>query len=892
MNEVRVIITYNDEDKLESITVDNEEMDIECASEFTVTELFQKHTGRNGWRGLEEEVKELDDSDSIFAEFKGSDALKEEFRKCCKEYGLNWSIDSISSEVLIEKNQREASKQRTLGNEEKAFELEKEAADKGSSEMKRNIADRYYQASQGNISLDMTDAESELEAYELAKVYYGMAAGNNIDALFALYELLEKHDDEDQFVWLKKAADNGHVEAMKLFASYYRESDTDEDNKKAFHYYELAAQNNDPDSLYILGQYYSQGIGTDESNEKAFDCYNKAANLGHIKSQCKVADCFCSGCGTEKDISKALEMYRKAAENDNTYAQYKLGEIYYYGDEGYKDETKGLEWFQLVAKKDWSLDDQEKIEEAAIVLGIEYFENNDVSTAINWLLKASENDNSDAQYLLGYVYGDLDDYQNAVTWYLKAANAGHKIAQFEMGQCYFKGMGVSEDFSIAAHWFEESINNQSICRFDYPEGTDIQLLIGCCYFLLQSFDQSREWLTRSANQGNNIAVYYLGQIEKEEGNLTESFNLFTRAAENGDADAQYELGDCYYYGKGTDEDESMAVKWFTKAAKNGNIEAQYELGICYQNGRGVDVDEDLALKWYKQAAENNQPDAQYKLGRCYFEGDCVEADKAKAINWFSKSAENGNVYAQRQLAWCYYNGDGVDKDQSMAVKYFTQAAENGDSISQYELGECYFLGHGVSENNSEALKWYTKASEDGDCNALYRIAECNYKGFGTAKNYKRAFEILNNLVNDEYLGTYLGHYCNIYMLLGRCYENGNGTSQDFAAAIQTYKVIADGDYDRTAEACYRIGYIYRDHFMDTGKILRNVSTIAAAAAIPITNLVTVPAAIIGSLTYNAGKKIEFLKTDNGQEMLHYFEKAADLGYEEAKKALKKLESYK
>ena len=237
MNEVRVIITYNDEDKLESITVDNEEMDIECASEFTVKELFQKHTGRNGWRGLEEEVKELDDSDSIFAEFKGSDALKEEFRKCCKEYGLNWSIDSISSEVLIEKNQREASKQRTLGNEEKAFELEKEAADKGSSEMKRNIADRYYQASQGNISLDMTDAESELEAYELAKVYYGMAAGNNIDALFTLYKLLEKHDDEDQFVWLKKAADNGHVEAMKLFASYYRESDTDEDNKKAFHYY-------------------------------------------------------------------------------------------------------------------------------------------------------------------------------------------------------------------------------------------------------------------------------------------------------------------------------------------------------------------------------------------------------------------------------------------------------------------------------------------------------------------------------------------------------------------------------------------------------------------------------------------------------------------------------
>jgi TPR repeat protein len=675
-----------------------------------------------------------------------------------------------------------------------------------------------------------------------------------------------------------------------------------------------------------LGLYYSLGIGTDESNEKAFDCYYKAANLGHIKSQCKVADCFCSGCGTEKDISKALEMYRKAAENDNTYAQYKLGEIYYYGDEGYKDETKGLEWFQLVAKKDWSLDDQEKIEEAAIVLGIEYFENNDVSTAINWLLKASENDNSDAQYLLGYVYENLDDYQNAVTWYLKAANAGHKRAQFEMGQCYFKGMGVSEDFSIAAHWFEESINNQSICRFDYPEDTDIQLLIGCCYFLLQSFDQSREWLTRSANQGNNIAVYYLGQIEKEEGNLIESFTLFTRAAENGDADAQYELGDCYYYGSGTDIDYAKAVKWYTKAAKSGDADAQYQLGVCYENGLGVDKDEYVAFKWYEQAANSDHIDAQYQLGKCYENGVGVEKDDNVAFYWYEQAAKSGHTDAQCQLGDCYDSGIGVKVHYPTAAEWYTKAAENGNTDAQLKLGRYFALGYGVKRNYSKAIdyykqavdkgditaqlmlglcyrltneytesfKWYEKAAENGSQEAQYFIAECYYSGLGTEKDYLQTFQILNALVGviDEKMVT----YGDIFLLLGECYENGRGTEQNLGAAITTYKVIADRDYEETEEACYRIGKIYYDSFKMGRPIYSytNTSTSTAAnVARIITDVITpIPVTLISNYINKKNKMTEILKTKPGETMVSYFEKAAKLGHEDSKKIMKELNKYR
>ena len=69
-----------------------------------------------------------------------------------------------------------------------------------------------------------------------------------------------------------------------------------------------------------------------------------------------------------------------------------------------------------------------------------------------------------------------------------------------------------------------------------------------------------------------------------------------KKAEGGDAEAQTDLGACYYEGKGVTQDYKEAVKWYTKAAEQGEASAQRLLGWCYANGSGIAKDENEAVK--------------------------------------------------------------------------------------------------------------------------------------------------------------------------------------------------------------------------------------------------------------------------------------------------------
>ena len=87
------------------------------------------------------------------------------------------------------------------------------------------------------------------------------------------------------------------------------------------------------------------------------------------------------------------------------------------------------------------------------------------------------------------------------------------------------------------------------------------------------------------------------------------------AADQGDADAQRELGFCYYNGNGVEKDLREAVRWFRKAADQGDALAQFFLGFCYYYGEGVPQDYREAVRWYRKAADQGDADAQRVLGR-------------------------------------------------------------------------------------------------------------------------------------------------------------------------------------------------------------------------------------------------------------------------------------
>ena len=86
-----------------------------------------------------------------------------------------------------------------------------------------------------------------------------------------------------------------------------------------------------------------------------------------------------------------------------------------------------------------------------------------------------------------------------------------------------------------------------------------------------------------------------------------SSDLF-KAAEQGESDAQVNLGLMYKLGKGMMQDDVEAEKWYRKAAEQGSAFAQFKLGMLYQEGEGVPQDYVLAHLWFNLAASRAAPE--------------------------------------------------------------------------------------------------------------------------------------------------------------------------------------------------------------------------------------------------------------------------------------------
>ena len=96
-------------------------------------------------------------------------------------------------------------------------------------------------------------------------------------------------------------------------------------------------------------------------------------------------------------------------------------------------------------------------------------------------------------------------------------------------------------------------------------------------------------------------------------------------------------------------DYPAAFRLFKKAAEQGQANAQYNLGLMYYNGEGVTRDAKQAVYWWQKAAEQGDAGAQYNLGVMYGKGEGVTRDAKQAVYWWQKSAEQGYSYAQRAL---------------------------------------------------------------------------------------------------------------------------------------------------------------------------------------------------------------------------------------------------
>jgi len=150
-------------------------------------------------------------------------------------------------------------------------------------------------------------------------------------------------------------------------------------------------------------------------------------------------------------------------------------------------------------------------------------------------------------------------------------------------------------------------------------------------------------------------------------------------AEQGNPSSQCALGEIYSHGfLGVTKNDAEAVKWFQKAAEQGDAEAEDDLGICYRDGLGIPKDAVEAVRWFRKAAEQGFDRAQHNLAYCYNFGIGV-TNLVEAVKWYRKAAEQGVAAAQCNLGNCYFRGDGVPEDYVEAYKWYNLAAGQGNN---------------------------------------------------------------------------------------------------------------------------------------------------------------------------------------------------------------------
>jgi hypothetical protein len=135
-----------------------------------------------------------------------------------------------------------------------------------------------------------------------------------------------------------------------------------------------------------------------------------------------------------------------------------------------------------------------------------------------------------------------------------------------------------------------------VCLFGFSKRYGWPALLITSTFLLWE----RHWFVASLPP--LLIVWNIWGLKYLAGGTSQAAVRLRKVAEQGDAEAQFSLGDLHYNGQGVPKDYAQAAFWFLKAAEQGNAGAQFLLGFQYMWGLGVPKDYPEAYFWYDLAA--------------------------------------------------------------------------------------------------------------------------------------------------------------------------------------------------------------------------------------------------------------------------------------------------
>lgn len=180
--------------------------------------------------------------------------------------------------------------------------------------------------------------------------------------------------------------------------------------------------------------------------------------------------------------------------------------------------------------------------------------------------------------------------------------------------------------------------------------------------------------------GGEDRLYLQAVKEFNAGFHKEAEQLWQASAGQGSAYSQFALGALYSAGDiqaGVQQDYYKSLSWYRKAADQGHAGAQFNVGIFYANGQTVARDITTAAEWWRSAALQGHVEAQFNLGLLYAQGEGVVQDLKEAALWWELAAKQGYAAAQFNLGVMYVKGQGVDEDATEAVRLWQLSARQG-----------------------------------------------------------------------------------------------------------------------------------------------------------------------------------------------------------------------
>lgn len=499
-------------------------------------------------------------------------------------------------------------------------------------------------------------ASSEENAIQLLE----QAAGyGNVNAMLdvAHYYSAENPQRTDvlqESTWLRKAAKAGNSTAMlKLGKLLANPTSGDDASLEGVEWLTKAAQLDSVSAMLELGRFYRDRTFLAPDYEKSFQLFTQAVDQGSLSALPDLADAYLKGQGTTQDSAKARALLEQAAANKQGGAMIMLGDMLLENPSATtEDISKAKEYYELAA--------QQQLPSALSRLGRMYAEGNalitkDAIKALDYHTQAAKHDYPPSMEYIGYAYarglGIAQDDAQGFAWFLKAAQAGAPRAMVETSIAYTDGRGTAQDLKAADQWLAQAAKTKpeaiiSVARA-YEEGKNNapkkpELAI--------SLYQKAVALGIPAGQDqlNRLARKHK---EHSHGGLSfDNIGQMQTLAQQGDAQAQFLLGQAYRDGKGgLTQDSAQAISWYEKAAAQNNADAMLALAEASSVGLGGTQDQKASLAWYEKAAQLGNAQAQFQLGMMYARGVGTESDKAKAAQWLQKSADQGNAAAKAFL---------------------------------------------------------------------------------------------------------------------------------------------------------------------------------------------------------------------------------------------------